>query len=173
MSVDNTVSPIKPGSPEYWGPRLWRVFHNLAEISDRRDIGMLWSNVLKAIAATMPCAKCREHLSTYLKTHTILRVTNPLKITGPEIRQQIRNQLLHLHNLVNARNAKPLYMEEDLDIVYGDRTRTVILSETQEIFNEVKALWTPLLHSSINPADFTNWKHVMSMLISLLTGGTY
>ena len=54
---------VKPGSPQYWGPRLWRIFHDLAEISDRRDIGMLWPNILKSTAATMPCIKCRHHLT--------------------------------------------------------------------------------------------------------------
>lgn len=173
MSTEDIALVIKPGSRSYWGPRLWRIFHNLAEISDRRDIGILWPNLLKATSATMPCAKCRGHLATYLRNHIILKVTNPLKITGPEIRLQIRRQLLQLHNTVNIRNDKPVFTEEELQATYEGKTRADLLFETQELLNEVKTAWTPLLHSSIHPADFTHWKHMMSMLTSLLSGGTY
>ena len=172
MSIEDAFA-IKPGSPYYWGPRLWRIFHNLAEISDRRDIGMLWSNVLRATSAAMPCAKCREHLAYYLKHNTILKITNPLKVTGAEIRTQIRRQLLNLHNTVNIRNDKPVFTEDELLEMYGGRDRNTILAETHELLNEVKTAWTPLLHSSINPADFAQWKHMLLILTSLLSGGTY
>jgi hypothetical protein len=162
---------IKPGSPQYWGPRLWRIFHDLAEISDRRDIGMLWPNILKSTAATMPCSKCRNHLTDYLKHHKIISVTNPLTVTGEGIRVQIRNQLHHLHNQVNLKNNIPEFPITSLTDIYGNRSRTQILAEIHSLMNEVKDAWQPLLHSSINPGDFTNWKNILSLLISLVSAG--
>jgi len=136
MSADD----IKPGSPQYWGPRVWRIFHMLAEISDRRDIGMLWSNVLKATTTVMPCEQCRKHLTHYLRNNNVFRATNPITTTGKDIRQQIRLRLLHLHNDVNIRNKIAAFCEEDLTPTYGNKSRDVVLLEVNQLLNEVNRI---------------------------------
>jgi hypothetical protein len=46
----------------WWGPRIWRILHSLAEVSEgRSDAGIGWRAVVRTTAAILPCAICREH----------------------------------------------------------------------------------------------------------------
>ena len=155
----------------YWGPRLWRVFHLMANISDRRDISALWRQFLYTSAAVLPCAQCRGHFSNYLKNTIIVRQNNPQTMTGVLFRDSIKTQLRIFHNAVNVRIGKPIVPADMYPIVYPHRTRAENLFEIQKIVNELKAAWEPLLHSSIPPGVYAQWKHVFHALFSLLAGG--
>lgn len=168
LSTTEAIEP-SPDSNAYWGPRLWRIFHILAEYSDRRDISPLWLNVLRATSQTMPCAKCRVHLTEYLRTHTMFRFTPLMPIK--EIHNNIRRDLYTLHNTVNTRNSTAKFDYVKLSETYGLKSRPERLYEVQMLLNELKNAWTPLVHTRINPAAFSQWKQQIDLLIALISGG--
>jgi hypothetical protein len=157
----------KPGSKYYWGPRLWRMMHTLADISNRRDIVQIWSIFLNASAAVLPCAACRQHFQAYLKTHIMIPVKNPLQITGALMRQQIRKSIHNFHNDVNKRLGKPHYKLETTK----PPPRPEALQTIQTLLSEILAAWEPQLHTSIPPQAYTQWKSTLQMLIAMLAGG--
>jgi hypothetical protein len=159
------------GSKEYWGPRVWRLLHLLANISDRRDVPSVWRQLLRQTALILPCEKCRVHFTAYMKEHSIVGNTNPIKLTGALVRDTLKENLCVFHNAVNARLGKPIIGKETYDELYPPKLRKDILLEVQGLLDELKAAWTPLIHRSITQGNFTIWKNTLVLLIALLSGG--
>lgn len=165
MSADETAH--KPGSKFYWGPRVWALFHTLADISNRRDVGQLWSSFLQASANVLPCPACKQHFQAYLRTHRMIPNANPLQITGALMRHQIRTSLHQFHNDVNHRLGKPHFKFES----NKPQKRTQALERIHILMVEIQDAWTPLLHTSIQSHVYNHWKSVGNVLIALLSGG--
>ena len=171
VSVDLSGAE-NPASRLYWGPRLWRVFHLLTEISDRRDMYMLWTSLLRITAPVVPCDVCRNHIASYIRTHAFMRVVRPHLITGEAVRSLARQNLLDFHNAVNERLGKPIVPKEQLATLYGGATnRGATISEINRLLDEINAAWTPLIHRSINGAHFTTWKKHINLMLALAAGG--
>jgi hypothetical protein len=178
-AVASTATAAATSAPDktqkiYWGPRLWRLFHLLAELSDRRDIHMLWPNLLRITSVVLPCEACRVHLATYLRSHVFVHFKKSLMITGELVRDRVRTDLLSFHNDVNRRLGKPEWTQAEIMTTYsvsGTRNRIMILSEVQSIFEELKSIWTPIVHTRIKGGDFNTWKTHVAMMIALVSGG--
>lgn len=169
MDVSSTIR-VDYSAKAYWGPRLWVIFHQLAEISDRRDMAMLWNNLMRLTAAIMPCEQCRIHLNAYITSHTFLRFSKIHTITGLMVKERVTRELYHLHNEVNTRLGKPVMSSETYDALYK-KPLGEALCVIHKNLDEVKAAWTPLVHGAINGAVFTDWKKHLNMMIALATGG--
>lgn len=161
---------VDVSSKLYWGPRLWRVFHLLAEISDRRDMVMLWNNLMRLTAASMPCEQCRTHLAAYMRSHVFVRFAKIHLVTGELVRHRARAELLNLHNDVNARLGKPTLTEADA-VAINSKTRGETIAEINRNLDEIKTAWTPLVHSRINGSAFNDWKKHIHMMVALAAGG--
>jgi Erv1 / Alr family len=115
--------PNYPDTVE-WGPLIWALLHALAERAGRArdpfvqaDERNIWPKFLRAVADVLPCPNCREHYKEWLATHPF----TPLKtIPYEELGDWIRRYLFDLHNNVNERNEKPIFLWEDLAPTYGD-----------------------------------------------------
>jgi len=162
-------APVDPASKLSWGPRLWRMFHLLAEVSDRRDMFMLWASAMRLTAATMPCEACRNHLSTYLKSHMFVRFGRKEVVTGELVKARARIDLLNVHNDVNARLGKPVFTVEELAAYSVSRGEA--LAEVSRLLEEIKAAWTPLVHTSVVGPAFSDWKKHLHMMLALARGG--
>lgn len=158
-------------SKEYWGPRVWRMFHLLANISDRRDVPSVWRQLLRASAHVLPCEKCRVHFADYLKTHVLVKTVDPTKTTGPLIRETLKDSLRVFHNVVNKRLGKPSVTKEAYAALYLPQSREATLLEVQAIFEELKHVWAPLAHTSLHTGQFTLWKNTLAVLLALLRAG--
>ena len=170
-SLSPVVSEIPRYSKLYWGPRVWRLFHTLAEVSNRRDVLGMWHMVLAATADSMPCAQCRTHFSAYLRTHPVTFVKRGILLTGAQTRDKIRGELWKFHNVVNKSTGKE---EASIDILleqYGAKTRNELLLEAQRLVNEIKGLWEPLLYKQISPKALHEWKRALHTLLLVLRGG--
>ena len=125
---------------------------------------------MRLTAATMPCEQCRIHLGEYLKTHVFVRFVKLHTITGAAVKEHASNELFNFHNAVNARIEKPAMMKEDYDALYkkplGEALRAI-----NKNYDEVKAAWTPLVHTRVNGAAFNEWKKHLNMMIALASGG--
>jgi hypothetical protein len=155
----------------YWGPRLWRIFHLLANISDRRDVPSIWRQLLRVSALVIPCAKCRTHFQTHLKNHVIVPTFDLTRVRSPYIRETIKTNLRAFHNDVNRRLEKPTLTAEAYATLYPHKARSELLLEVQELVDELVHAWTPLVHTSIDQGNFTIWKNTLKLLIALLKGG--
>lgn len=158
------------GAKAYWGPRLWTIFHLLAEISARKDMALLWNNLMRLTAATMPCEQCRIHLSAYMKSHTFVRFPKIHTVTGAMVQERASKELYNLHNQVNVRLGKYVMTQETYDEMYkkplGEALRII-----QKNYEEVRVAWAPLIHGSVNGAAFMDWKKHLNMMIALAAGG--
>ena len=144
-------------APETWGPRLWRLFHGLADVSDRRDIYPLWSTFLKYTAIVLPCQKCQTHMADYWSHHTFLpKGWNAM--TGPQVRESIRAKLHAFHNAVNTRLGKPEYALAPVAV----SDRGAWIREVQELFDGLKAEWG---------GAHLEWKRTGTLLLQLVKGG--
>ncbi len=171
------VTPVRsqdPANKAYWGPRLWRMFHLLAEVSDRNDLYMLWPAFLKQTAAVMPCAACRHHLGTYLRTHVIMQMSAKTPATGPLVKHRIRADLFALHNDVNSRLGRRRFKESDLAVyeVSETQTRQGRLAEISSLNDEIRAAWAPLHHLRVEAGAYNEWKRTYSMIYALVSGGS-
>lgn len=153
---------------EIWGPKLWRMLHLLADVSDRKDVGLLWHNVMRTTADVLPCASCKKHLQTYLRTHVFMKVKHPNLVTGEQIRTQIVTELHTLHNDVNHRLGKPIFPYESMATIYSG-TREMKLLEAKKLLEELRASWLTLLFRTIMPGPLQEWKKSTNLLIALLT----
>jgi hypothetical protein len=170
MDLSGAASaPVDPTQKLYWGPRLWNLLHCLAEISDRRDMVMLWNQLMRLTAAVMPCEQCRIHLSNYMRTHVFVRFQKIHLVTGEMVKTRAVTELFNLHNEVNARLEKPAFTNDDMSVY--KKSRPELLSTINQAYDEIKMAWTPLVHSRINGSVFTDWKKHLNMMIALASGG--
>jgi hypothetical protein len=145
-------------SREVWGPLVWRLFHRIADISDRNDIYLLWNSVLRATTNTLPCELCRHHMSEYW-AHVRFIPKNWNMLEGSIVRQQVREKLHGFHNAVNQRLGKPVY---PLEALPTDRNQ--IKQEIQAVFDRLCELWSGM-------TGMVEWKRTVSMLIQMVFSG--
>lgn len=160
----------------YWGPLLWRLFHNLAELSDRRDIPLLWPKLIHLTAALMPCEACRTHLTATLQVRPFLKISRVDLVTGPAVRTQVRAELWRLHNDVNTRLGKPAFGSsvDDVVVAYGlsaERTRATLLSEISDCLEKLRQAWTPLLHTRVDAGIYSMWRGHVALMVALVSAG--
>jgi hypothetical protein len=154
----------------YWGPRVWRLFHCLAEISDRRDVLGLWRATFASTAEAMPCAQCRLHFAQHIYLHSPTYVKRTIMMTGPQVKMKMRDEIWKLHNVVNQTTGKDPVPVTILD-EYGTKTRQELLLEAQNLSHEIIAAWTPLIYSAVKPAAFLEWKRALTLLMTVLRSG--
>ncbi len=146
-------------APQTWGPRVWRLLHILADLSDRTDIYPLWNSFMRLTAVTLPCQKCQKHMADYWTRHTFMpKGWN--RLTAAQVRQEIRGKLHAFHNAVNDHLGKP---DVPLPPLPPAEQRHQLVTEAQAIFEDLKAEWgaAPL-----------EWKRTGTLLISLVRTGT-
>lgn len=148
---DTTIEPHNPGSRYYWGPRLWRLLHLLAEHTHRPEIAHAWKGLLHKTALIMPCEKCRVHLTEYLTTH---RISN------------ISVYLWELHNAVNERNGLVHFTQEQLEMYNMSKEEASL--EAKRIFNDIKVAWTPLYHVMNRSVIYEEWKTYLNAILQAI-----
>ena len=162
----------KPGSKDSWGPKVWKVLHNLAWISDRKDVAYIWRKLLKTLSDVMPCPLCRAHLAEYLQHNTIVPIKNVHLMSGTEIRDRVVYNIWRLHNKVNERNGKLEFSRELMNDLYADKTRSELISESGHIIRDINAEWEPFIIQQIAGGPFREWRNDTSLLMGLLSGGS-
>lgn len=148
---------VRMASPEMWGPRMWRLLHGLADLSDRRDIYPLWNTFLKYTAIVLPCQKCQHHMADYWRIHRFLPKGWD-RLTGTHVRTEIRAKLHAFHNDVNARLGKPCPPLAPL----GTLDRVALGQEIQSLFDSLREEWV---------AAHLEWKRTGALLVSLVKSG--
>ena len=170
VSTTVFVTTPLPGAA-VWGPRVWSLFHTLAEYSDRCDVLQIWFNWLQATVQVMPCVKCRMHLGSYLRMNTVMKPRDIHTTSPMEFKDIIKRDLLKLHNDVNRRTGKPAFTVEQLAPMYGTKSRAEAVRDATQRVEELVRSWEPHLHVSISPRALAIWRSTASILIALIGSG--
>ena len=83
-------------NPDIWGPHAWKFLHAEAQgfpdeptDTDREH----YNTLFMTLRYTLPCPKCREHLSKYIES-------NPPNVNN---REDLEKWVIDMHNAVNMR----------------------------------------------------------------------
>jgi hypothetical protein len=123
-------------SKEWWGPRIWRILHILAEFSDHANCIRLWRNFLHTTADVLPCSLCKGHFHEHARH---IRIPLPPVIIPPtDFRNMIRRHLWQIHQGIRGDSS---VSEEDLVTLYGG-DRIGRLQEAQDLVKEINVSFT-------------------------------
>jgi hypothetical protein len=168
-----------------WGPKLWRLYHLIAQYSDRSDLIGDWRNLIRITPAVIACDKCRIHAIDYIKTHSISGKLfimknghrGPMKIeineTPDEYRQRISRELCTFHNAVNKRLDKSLFNFEDLAKEYGIG-RNEAIKEATKLMEELFETWKLAAAARLNDGhSVAEWYRLTKRLINYVALGAH
>lgn len=110
------------GETAVWGPIVWRVLHDLAEVRGESETG-LWEELGRVLPGSLACAECQGHMTAWLATH-------PLGSSGPRL------WMLDAHNAVNARLGRRVWSLNELDGVYRGCDPMMLTLEIRETLRE-------------------------------------
>lgn len=121
---------ISVADKRWWGPRIWRILHCLAEISDRRDCAGGWRIVLSETAQMLPCDLCRTHF---------LGAIRGLRLPGPETGRAPRDAVRHMLWATHASSRDGVCLPEaGLSEEYGyGGVRGAVVAEVRRLLDEV------------------------------------
>ena len=142
------MSELSIRDRRWWGPRIWRMLHSLAEISDRSDCGPLWRAVVHATAEVLPCALCKKHFQ-----EAIRRMQFPI---GQSMQARMRHSLWFAHAAVGG-----TLPEEGLVAEYGG-DRAAVAQRAADLLREVSDAFRAF-------TNVTKWHGVTAQLIALLS----
>jgi hypothetical protein len=174
--LPSTLTTEHSESPRnIWGPLIWKSFHLLCTISDRKDIVYRWRKLLELTTVVMPCAICRTHMMEYLRSHRIFgKQLNKWTIkNGTEVKDSISQGIHLFHNHVNSSNGKPeLSFEEGqslLDSLYTkEKSRREIGDLIIKTLSEVEPYW-----AKYRPREYSIWYTEFITLIRLCQSGSF
>jgi hypothetical protein len=154
----------------WWGPRVWRILHGLAEVSDRPALGMAWKAVLRATVLMIPCDLCRHHFQS-----VVASIAFPLE----EIFQsRLRHVLWSAHAAAGSTrgpgnsdcSGAVLFPEEALTSEYGmGGDREAVLTQSAALCHEVVASFRAAnVLDRFRLGALVTWDHAVRALISAI-----
>lgn len=105
-----------------WGPVVWRLLHDLAELTAGVDD---WEELGRVLPDALPCAECRRHMTAWIEA-------NPLQGDGA------RAWMLAAHNAVNERLGRRVWAAEELVSVYRGCDRLMLKIEVEGMLRDVE-----------------------------------
>lgn len=122
-----------------WGPLVWRILHGLAEHSGKQtldhlqnDERRLWISLLKGMEQMLPCDLCRTHYGFWIRANPFASIANmPYASLG----LWIKTWLFNLHNDVNTRTQKEIFLFENLRDTYSRTPITASWKQLEPIMN--------------------------------------
>jgi len=156
--------PDYPGTAQ-WGPLLWCMLHGLAEKAGTCTTPMFldderryWIHFFKETGEIIPCPTCKSHYIEYLREHPISSLKT---LPHSERKTWIRRWFWELHNNVNARLGKPIFLLEDLTPAYGN----VKLHETLGRLDA--PIKVAIKITGTNFLKYSEWRKRVTMLFSI------
>lgn len=153
-----TTETAGPAEKGWWGPRIWRILHSLAEINDRTDVGPAWRQALLLTAEVLPCAVCREHFRTHVRGMIF-----PIGVSNYAT---LRRNLWSVH--AGTVSATEPFPEERLVTEYGGEREEIVMRVTHLLSEVVTAFQTYGVLDRLHAVSLTAWQRAVSQLIALL-----
>lgn len=143
----------------WWGPRIWRILHSLAEINDRTDVGPAWRRALHLTAEILPCAVCRAHFHAHLRG-----VAFPVGVSNYAT---LRRMLWAAHAATAPAGAEP-FPQEQLTTEYGGSREEIVVRVTGLVTEVVTAFSNQGVLDRLHVASLLPWHRAVLQLIQLL-----
>lgn len=136
----------KPEIPKYptpseWGSIFWKILHSLAEKTGNQKAQILqtqelsaWNKLILSLAYSIPCEECRGHYNIWLETNPVYSLKTMKYI---DLREWVRQWLFNLHNSVNLRLSKPIFVYDDLSITYNNINISDEIKKAESIMKSV------------------------------------
>lgn len=141
----------------WWGPRIWRVLHGLAEVSDRPGCGPAWRVLLRATVELLPCEICRRHFAA-------ASAAIALPVLG-DCRVRLRRGLWEAHAAVGG--ALP---EEGLAAEYGcGGDREAVFGVVRDLVAEIGAAFrAENVLGRFRGGALVDWERAVGAVVVLL-----
>ena len=113
-----------------WGEAIWFLFHTLAEkIKEEHFQSKKYEmiNIVKAICTNLPCPKCTDHATAYMKR---------LNIESIKIKQDWKDFLYKFHNEVNVRKNFVEFPYNELDSKYQNANTVNVINYFISVYKE-------------------------------------
>ena len=119
-SGDEGVSPV------FWGARVWKILHDLAELTDTDTDG--WKKLVSVLPGALPCAECGRHMREWVAGHPVSAEVG------------VRRWMLAFHNAVNVRLGRRGWTDEQLASQYRDADMLMMGIELRGALDEVSGI---------------------------------
>lgn len=154
-----------PGVAEkgWWGPRIWRILHSLAEINDRTDVGPAWRQALQLTAEILPCPVCREHFRAHVR-----RMAFPIGVSNYV---SLRRALWTAHagtRPPRVAAGDPVFPEEQLVTEYGGSREEIVMRVTHLLAEVVTAFRDGRVLDQLHSVSLNPWHRAIIQLIAML-----
>lgn len=113
-------------SPVFWGARVWKILHDLAELTDTDTDG--WKKLVSVLPGALPCAECGRHMREWVTEHPI------------RVDVGARRWMLAFHNAVNERLGRRRWGEEQLITQYRECDILMLGIELRGALGEVSGI---------------------------------
>lgn len=147
-----------PTEKSWWGPRIWRILHSLAEINDRTDVGPAWRQALLLTAEVLPCAVCRAHFRNHVRS-----IGFPVGVSSYAT---LRRLFWTIH-AGTISGAEP-FPEERLVTEYGGGREEIVARVTQLLSEVVTMFQERHVLDQVHAANLNPWHRAMLQLVALL-----
>lgn len=156
-AIGSEDTSVGVSNKKWWGPRIWRILHSLAEVSDRADCGPAWRVALTSTAEMLPCAVCRSHFHSHIRTISL------------PVGRVPQDSLRHLFWKAHTSTGGTL-PESELPVVYGcSGNRTEVLHISTSLIEEVfTGLRDGGVYDRFTMGRLITWHRAMNTLTGLL-----
>lgn len=113
-----------------WGEAIWFLFHTLAEkIKEEHFQSNKYEmiNMVKSICTNLPCPKCSDHATAYMKR---------LNIESIKTKQDWKDFLYKFHNEVNIRKNFAEFPYGELDAKYENANTVNVINYFISVYKE-------------------------------------
>jgi FAD-linked sulfhydryl oxidase len=113
-------SNLATSSPQVFGPPMWFTLHNAAAYYPENASPLTkerMKNVIIGLPVLIPCAKCKEHATSYIEKHY-----NDLD-TICSGRDSLFKFFVDFHNYVNQRYNKRIYTYDEAMKLYSGNAK--------------------------------------------------
>ena len=112
-------------SPIFWGARVWKILHDLAELTDTEIDG--WQQLVSVLPNALPCPSCANHMREWVSGH-------------PVCKDGARQWRLAFHNAVNERLGRRVWDLAQLTALYRDVDLLMMGIELREALEEISGI---------------------------------
>lgn len=112
-------------SPIFWGARVWKILHDLAELTDTEIDG--WQQLVSVLPDALPCSSCARHMREWVSG-------NPVCDNGA------RRWMLAFHNAVNERLGRRAWDLAQLTALYRDVDLLMMSIELRGALEEISGI---------------------------------
>tara|TARA_B100000963_G_scaffold350205_1_gene360180 strand:+ start:17 stop:478 length:462 start_codon:yes stop_codon:yes gene_type:complete len=112
-----------------WGPIIWNFIHVLSyKIKDTSFLKQRNNiiKILRMVFSNLPCPYCSHHAKQLLKNSNLNKIVD---------KESLIDYLFSFHNNVNQRLKKQIFVKNEMDKMYKNKSFTDVLNDFIYVYN--------------------------------------